>query len=81
LTNYEKLRDKKQKKYIEELKKQLSESNRKLAIANGTVFDLMNLSDMQERHKRTAEKALEREWIIREYLEEQNRKLILALAE
>ena len=63
-----------------ELKKLLYKTQLQLSHADKTVHDLIEFSDMQERHQQITEDALNREWIIREYLEERNAELIRAMA-
>ena len=61
---------------LKQPKKQLKESNKKLAIANNTVFEqiaeiaaLNKINEMQERHFKIAEAEMKRKDIIIGYLE------------
>lgn len=51
----------------------------RMALRDNHIEELKGFIEMQEEHQVITENALEREWTIREYLEERNDKLVLAV--
>lgn len=74
-----KQRIEKLQKENQRLRKQRFSLIGRMALRDNHIEELKGFIEMQEQHQVITEKYLEREWIIREYLEERNESLILAL--
>lgn len=74
-----KQRIKKLQKENQRLRQQRFSLIGRMALRDNHIEELKGFIEMQEQHQVITENALEREWIIREYLEERNDELVLAL--
>lgn len=74
-----KQRIKKLQKENQRLRQQRFSLIGRIALRDNHIEELKGFIEMQEHHQVITENALEREWVIREYLEERNESLVLAL--